>query len=144
MGFCTEKEYKSFFTESELFEKMLVDAGFIILKYYLDISEKEQGRRLKDRENDQLKQWKISPIDKEAQKYWKDYSEARNEMLLRTNFKHAPWFVVNAVKKKATHIALISHLLSQLEYQNKDKKLLSHDYVLVYPATPENIKDKLY
>ena len=144
MGFCTEKEYKSFFTQVELFEKMMAGAGFIIFKYYLDISEKEQKKRLKDRETDPLKQWKISPIDKEAQKHWKDYSEARNEMLLKTNFKHAPWYVVNANKKNSAHIALITHLLSRLEYQNKDKKLLSHDYNLVYRATPENIKDKLY
>jgi polyphosphate kinase 2 len=144
MGFCTEKEYKSFFTEVELFEKMLADSGFIILKYYLDISKKEQERRLKDRETDPLKQWKISPIDKEAKKFWEYYSEARNETLLRTNFKNSPWFVVNAEKKNAAHIALITHLLSQLEYQNKDDKLLSHDYELVYPATPENIIEKLY
>ena len=144
MGFCTEKEYKSFFTEVELFEKMLFDAGFIVLKYYLDISKKEQERRLMDRETDPLKQWKISPIDKEAKKFWNDYSEARNEMLLRTSFKYSPWFVVNANKKNASHIALITHLLSQLEYQNKDKKILSHVYELVYPATPENIKERLY
>lgn len=144
MGFCTETQYKSFFTEVELFEKMLVDAGFIILKYYLDISKKEQERRLKDRETDPLKKWKISPIDNEAKKFWKDYSEARNEMLLSTNFKHSPWFVVDADKKNSAHIAIINHLLSQLEYQNKAEKLLSHDYDLVYPATPENIKDKLY
>src|SRR5665647_3279574 len=138
MGFCTEKEYKSFFTEVELFEEMLVDAGFIVLKYYLDISKKEQERRLKDRETDPLKQWKISPIDKEAGKYWKDYSEARNQMLLKTNFTYSPWFVVNADKKKHTRIALISHLLKQLEYKGKDKNLVSNDYELVYPATDEN------
>jgi polyphosphate kinase 2 len=144
MGFCSEQEYKSFFTEVELFEKVLVVAGFTILKYYLDISKEEQERRLKDREKDPLKQWKISPIDKEALKHWKDYSEARNEMLLKTNFKHAPWFVVNADKKKAAHIAIITHLLRQLEYHNKDKKILLHNYGLVYPATTENIKEKLF
>jgi polyphosphate kinase 2 len=144
MGFCTEAQYNAFFTEVELFEKMLVDAGFIILKYYLDISKKEQEKRLNDRETDPLKQWKISPIDNVAKKFWKDYSEARNEMLLRTNFKHAHWFVVDADKKNAAHIAIISHLLSQIEYKDSDEKLLSHDYELVYPATPENIKDKLY
>lgn len=144
MGFCTEKEYKSFFTEVELFEKMLVDAGFIILKYYLDISQEEQEKRLKDREIDPLKQWKISPIDKEAGKFWKDYSDARNEMLLKTNFEDSPWYVVSANKKKKAHIALISHLLKQLEYNKKDEKLVSNDYGLVYPATPENIKEKLY
>ena len=144
MGFCNEQEYNLFFKEVELFEKMLEEAGFIILKYYLDISENEQKKRLKDRETDLLKQWKISPIDKEAQKHWEDYSEARNEMLLKTNFKYAPWFVVNANKKNAAHIAIITHLLSRMEYQNKDKQLLSHDYDFVYRATPENIKDKLY
>jgi polyphosphate kinase 2 len=144
MGFCTEKEYKSFFTEVELFEKMLVDAGIIIMKYYLDVSMKEQERRLKDRETNPLKQWKISPIDKEAKKFWKAYSEARNEMLLRTSFKHSPWFVVNADKKNAAHIAIITHILSQMEYENKDDKILSHGYDLVYPATTENISERLY
>lgn len=145
MGFCSDKEYKSFFTEVELFETMLVDSGFFIIKYYLDISKEEQARRLKDRLEDPLKQWKISPIDKKAQKYWENYSEARNEMLLKTNFKHAPWFVVDADHKKAAHIALITHLLSQSEYQNKDKELLLlHNSELVYPATMQNIKERLY
>lgn len=144
MGFCSDNEYKSFFPEVELFEKMLVDSGFIILKYYLDISKKEQERRLKDRKTNPLKQWKISPIDMEAQKHWKDYSEARNEMLLRTNFKHAPWFVVNAENKKVAHTALITHLLKRLDYHNKDKKILSHNYGLVYPVTGENIKQKIF
>ncbi len=144
MGFCSNKQYKSFFNEVELFEKMLVDANFIILKYYLDISKDEQKQRLKDREKDPLKQWKISPIDKEAQKHWQDYSEARNEMLKKTNFEHAPWFVVNAEDKKTAHIALITHLLNRIKYHHKNEKLLSSDYELVYPATPENIKGKLF
>ena len=144
MGFCTEKEYKSFFKEVELFEQMLVDSGFIILKYYLDISKEEQDKRLKARETDPLKQWKISPIDKEAHKYWKDYSIARNAMLQRTNFMRAPWYIVNADKKKPAHIAVISHLLSQLEYQKKNKELLSGNYKLVFPAEPKNIKEKLF
>jgi len=144
MGFCSENEYKSFFKDVGLFEKMLVDEGFIILKYYLDISKEEQAKRLKDRETDPLKQWKVSPVDKEALKFWKDYSEARNEMLLRTNFKHAPWFVVKADKKKTAHIALITHILRLLKYHNKDEKLLSHNYGLVYPSTLKNIKEKLF
>lgn len=144
MGFCTEKEYKSFFTQVELFEEMLANAGFIIIKYYLDISKDEQESRLMDRRKDPLKQWKISPIDKEALRYWKDYSEARDEMLLRTNFKHSPWIVVNADKKKEAHIAIITDLLKRMKYHDKDEKLLSQDYGLVYSATPKNIKEKLY
>ena len=97
MGFCTEQQYTTFFTQVELFEEILANAGFIILKYYLDISKAEQEQRLDDRRKNP---WKISPIDKVAQKHWDDYSGARNEMLLKTNFEDAPWFVVNAEKKK--------------------------------------------
>ncbi len=144
MGFCSEKEYKDFFKEVEMFENMLFDSGFIILKYYLDISKQEQAKRLQDRKEDPLKQWKISDIDKVAQKHWKGYSEARDEMLLRTNFTHAPWFVVNAEDKDLAHIALIEHMLRHIDYPGKDKKLLADGYDLVYPATAENIKEKLY
>jgi len=144
MGFCTHKEYKSFFTEVALFEQMLVDAGFIIFKYYLDISKKEQKNRLEDREKDPLKQWKISPIDKEASKYWKDYSAARDEMLLKTNFNHAPWFIVDADDKDEAHINLITHLLNRSEYHHKDERSLLNGSNLVYPASPENMKDRLF
>lgn len=144
MGFCTDKEYHSFFTQVELFEEMLANAGFIILKYYLDISKEEQEKRLQDRREDPLKQWKISPIDKQAQRHWKDYSEARNAMLFKTNFKESPWFVVNADNKKDARIALISHLLSQLEYYNKNENIAIDDNDLVFRATAKNIKEKLF
>jgi polyphosphate kinase 2 len=133
MGFCTHKEYKSFFTEVESFENGLVEGGFIILKYYLDISKEEQKERLDDRKKDPLKRWKISPIDEVAQKHWKEYSDARDEMLLKTNFKHAPWFVVNADNNKATRIALTTHLLGRMKYHHKNEKLLSENYRLVDP-----------
>lgn len=144
MGFCSDREYQSFFTQVELFEKMLVDAGFVLLKYYLDISKSEQRKRLKDREKDPLKQWKISSIDQEALKRWKAYSDARDKMLSKTNFRHAPWFVVNAEHKKRAHIALMAHLLRQIDYRNKDKKLVSRDDGLVFHATEQAMKDKLY
>jgi polyphosphate kinase 2 len=144
MGFCTHKQYRSFFTEVESFEKGLVDGGFIILKYYLDINKKTQEKRLKAREMNPLKHWKISPIDEVAIEHWKDYSHARDEMLLKTNFKDTPWFIVNAVDKDETHIALISHLLKRMKYNHKEEKSLSHHHDLVYPATVENIKEKLY
>jgi polyphosphate kinase len=144
MGFCTDKEYNSFFTQVELFEEMLANAGFIILKYYLDISKDEQEKRLQDRRDDPLKQWKISPIDKQAQRHWKDYSEARDAMLLKTNFKASPWFVVNADNKKDARIALISHLLNHVDYYNKNKKIADNDKDLVFRATAKNIKEKLF
>ena len=144
MGFCTDKEYKLFFTQVDLFEQMLVNAGFILVKYYLDISKKEQKARLQNRKEDPLKQWKISGIDNEALRYFKDYSEARNVMLQKTNFEKSPWTIVKADHKKITHNALIIDLLKQLKYHNKDDKLLSTDYELVYSATAENIKENLF
>ena len=143
MGFCSHKQYKSFFTEVELFEKGLVESGFIIIKYYLDISRKEQKARLGDREKDPLKQWKISPIDKVAQKHWKDYSDARDEMLSKTNFDYSPWYIVQADDKKEAHNSLIAHLLCQIKYHGKDEKLVEQNHPLVYPATAENINEKL-
>lgn len=144
MGFCTDKQYKSFFSEVESFENGLVEAGFIILKYYLDISKEEQEKRLDDRKKDPLKHWKVSPMDKVALKHFKDYSDARDEMLLKTNFNKAPWFVVSADKKKATRIALISHLLGRVKYHHQNKKLVSENYGLVDPATPAIIANKLF
>jgi len=144
MNFCTSKQYHTFFNEVELFEKMLVNAGFIIFKYYLDISKKEQEERLEDRHKNPLKQWKISPIDKVATKHWKDYSAARDEMLLKTNFTGSPWYVINAEGKHETRINLISHLLQQCDYQNKNKKALSHTSDLIYPPTQENVIERLF
>ncbi|MEO6831270.1 MAG: hypothetical protein ABI378_03340, partial [Chitinophagaceae bacterium] len=144
MGFCTDKEYKSFFSEVASFENGLIEGGFIILKYYLDISKKEQENRLEDRRKDPLKQWKISPIDEVAHKHWKDYSKARDEMLLKTNFENAPWFVVSADNKRDTRTAVISHLLNRMDYHGKNKKLVSHNYGLIDPATPEIITQKLF
>jgi polyphosphate kinase 2 len=144
MHFCTGKEYKAFFKQVEMFEEQLVDAGFIIFKYYLDISKNEQEKRLKERQTDPLKQWKVSPIDAEATRHWKDYSEARDEMLIKTSFQFAPWHIVNAEDKDAAHVGLISHLLRNCAYPHKNEEALSHGDGIVYPATPENIKDRLF
>ncbi|TCZ68370.1 polyphosphate kinase 2 [Flaviaesturariibacter aridisoli] len=144
MGFCTDEEYQAFFRDVEGFEKLLTDAGIILLKYYLDISKKEQATRLADRRRDPLKQWKISPIDEKAQQLWGDYSSARNKMLRKTNFQKSPWFVANAEDKNNMHIALIAHLLRHVEYRGKDHGLLEQHNKLVYPASPEHLEARLY
>lgn len=144
MGFCTEKQYEDFFTDVALFENMLENTGIVVMKYYLSISKQEQEKRLDARKDDPLKQWKISPIDEKAQKMWKKYSTARNEMLEKTNFGYSPWYIANAEDKDDIHIALIAHLLSRIDYMNKNKKLVDKEYDLIYPATKLNIKDKLY
>lgn len=144
MKFCTNSEYDSFFQQVELFEKMLTNSGFIIFKYYLDISINEQEKRLKDRKKNPLKQWKISPIDDVALEHFSDYSKARDKMLLRTNFRYSMWFVINADNKKVTRLALISHLLKHFEYRNKNSKLLSKNFEEIYPVTKQSIKEKVF
>lgn len=144
MKFCTNDEYSSFFPQVELFEKMLTNSGFIILKYYLDISRAEQEIRLNDRKKNPLKQWKISPVDDVALEHFSDYSKARDKMLLRTNFRCSPWFVINADEKKVTRLALITHLLKHFDYKNKNIKLLSKHFEEVYPVTKQSIEEKVF
>jgi polyphosphate kinase len=144
MGFCTKKEYESFFPQVELFEKMLADDGFIILKYYIDISKKEQEKRLNDRKESPLKQWKISPIDAVALEHFADYSAARDAMLVKTNFRRSPWTVISGDQKKEARLGLITHLLKQISYPNKNESLLAYDYNNVFPVTTETIKDKVF
>ena len=144
MHFCTDEETTSFFTEVRLFEEMMGHANIRLLKYYLDISKDEQRKRLDDRKTNPLKQWKVSPVDAEAQNRWNDYSAARDEMLRKTNFPYMPWFVADADQKDDVHIALISHILSQVNYKDKRHDLLRDHEQLIYPVTPELIKTKLY
>lgn len=127
MNFCTKAQYVNFIETVNDFESILASSGITILKYYLDISKKEQALRLKARENDPLKQWKISPIDQQAQKNWNAYSKCRNEMLEKTSPKDAPWTIVKANDKKLTHLNLIRDLLSRVSYPGKDKSLLKTD-----------------
>jgi len=124
MGFCTKKEYQNFMQEVESFEHLLVHSGIIFIKYYLDISKDEQKRRLEARKKDPLKQWKISPIDMQAQKYWDAYSKARNKMFDKTSFAFAPWYVVHSDEKKEARINCIKHFLSLVNYPKKEDNAL--------------------
>src|SRR5579871_37437 len=123
MGFCTQDELAAFFDMVVPFESMLVRDGITLRKYYLDISRKEQKKRLEARREDPLKQWKISPVDEEALKHWTDYSRARDEMFRRTSHADAPWRVIAADEKKIARLELIRDLLSGFEYPGKKKKL---------------------
>jgi polyphosphate kinase 2 (PPK2 family) len=127
MGFCTKKKYKDFMAEVESFEHLLVHSGMIFIKYYLDISKDEQQKRLLSRKTDPLKQWKISPIDKKAQKYWDAYSKARNKMFDKTSFTFAPWYIVHTDEKKEARINTIKHFLSLMDYPDKKEDILVYD-----------------
>jgi len=127
MNFCTKSQYVNFMDSVNEFESILVSSGMTILKYYLDISKKEQAVRLADRAKDPLKQWKISPIDQQAQKKWNAYSKCRNDMLQKTSTEDAPWIILKADDKKVAHINIIQDLLSRVSYPGKDKSLLLAD-----------------
>jgi polyphosphate kinase 2 len=132
MGFCTDDQYEEFMETVLPFEQMLQRSGIQLFKYYLDIDKDEQKRRLKARRDDPLKQWKISPIDEVAAKHWKDYSKARNEMFLRTHSPLSPWYVVRAGDKHEARLNIIRHLLSQLSYKGKSKRLVRPDPEIVF------------
>ncbi len=118
MGFCTEAEYEEFLFTCPQIERALVRSGIQVIKYWLSISDEEQERRFRARMTDPVKQWKLSPMDLEARAHWVDYAEAKDEMLLHTDIAEAPWFVVDAEDKKTARLNLISHLLSQIPYED--------------------------
>lgn len=132
MGFCSEAEHEEFMGSVSSFEHMLVGSGVKLVKYYLDISKAEQKRRLRDRQSDPLKHWKVSPIDDQALKHWDAYSQARNEMLARTNNQMAPWTVVRADDKRLARLNLIKDLLGRLHYTGKDERLIRPDPRIVF------------
>jgi polyphosphate kinase 2 len=132
MGFCTKAETREFLDAAPAFEQMLVQSGIRLFKYYLDIDKREQKKRLRERSLDPLKQWKLSPVDGKAQKLWRDYSRARNEMFARTHSVSAPWTVVRANDKHAARLNVIRDLLSRLEYRGRDKRLLAPDPEIVF------------
>ncbi len=117
MGFCTEEQLKRFLQRVPDFEKLVVDSGIILLKYWLEVSMEEQTRRLEGRIDDGRKIWKLSPMDLESYSRWYDYSRARDEMFQATDTAWAPWYVVKSDDKKRARLNLITHLLSRIPYK---------------------------
>ena len=142
MGFCSKEEHEEFMNSVPKFEEMLVNSGITLLKYYLDISKKEQIERLSDRRRDPLKQWKMSPIDAVAVKRWKAYTDARNAMLMRTHTAIAPWRVIRTDDKRLARLNLMRDILSRLHYEGKKTKLVQPDTAIAFEFTPECIDAK--
>jgi len=118
MGFCTEEEYDEFLRACPQLERAFVRSGIILVKYWLSISDEEQEKRFLGRINMASKRWKLSPMDLEARAHWVDYAEAKDEMFAFTDIKEAPWNVVDANNKKAARLNVITHLLSQIPYED--------------------------
>ena len=120
MGYCTPEQYAQFMTDAPRFERMLTDDGVIIIKIWLDISRKEQAKRLKERRVDPLKKFKLSSLDAEAEARFEAYSDARDRMLAETDRPYAPWTVIATDDKKTARLNLIRHILKTLDHASDD------------------------
>ena len=139
MGFCTTEEHHEFLREVPEFEKMLVKSGIVLMKFYFSVSKKEQARRFKKREIDPLKQYKLSPVDKESQNLWDKYTIAKFSMLMASNTDIAPWIVIKSDNKKRARLNCIRYILSNVHYHNKieDKDFFKLDESILISGTHE-------
>jgi polyphosphate kinase 2 len=122
MGFCTEREVETFLKDVPLVEKAIVDSGIILIKYWLEVSQAEQTRRLEARIHDGRKLWKLSDMDLKSYSRWYDYSRARDAMFLASHTGHAPWHVVNSDDKRRARLNVIAHLLGHIPYEDVPHK----------------------
>jgi polyphosphate kinase len=126
MGFCAEDKVKRFLALVPALERLLVEDGIFLIKYWLEVSMEEQTRRLEDRIDDGRKIWKLSPMDLDSYGHWYDYSRARDEMFRKTDTPWAPWHVVKSDHKRRARLNLITHLLKQIPYKkvSRGKKIV--------------------
>lgn len=139
MGFCTTEEHHEFLREVPEFEKMLVKSGIILMKFYFSVSKKEQLKRFQKREVDPLKQYKLSPVDKESQNLWDKYTIAKFSMLMASNTDVAPWIIIKSDNKKSARLNCIRYILSNVHYHNKieDKEFFKLDESILISGTHE-------
>ena len=139
MEFCTTEEHHEFLREVPEFEKMLVKSGIILMKFYFSVSKKEQLKRFQKREVDPLKQYKLSPVDKESQNLWDKYTIAKFSMLMASNTDVAPWIIIKSDNKKSARLNCIRYILSNVHYHNKieDKEFFKLDESILISGTHE-------
>ncbi len=123
MGFCSAKQYLEFMRQCPQLERMLVNEGIILVKYWFSVSREEQFRRFQSRRVDPLKQWKLSPIDLASLDKWDDYTAAKEAMFFYTDTNDAPWTVIKSDDKKRARINCMRHFLSKLDYPNKNTEV---------------------
>ena len=122
MGFCTEEQVRGFLQVVPLFEKLMVNSGIILLKYWLEVSPEEQTRRLESRVDDGRKIWKLSPMDIKSYTRWDDYTKARDDMFAATDTAWAPWYVARSEDKQRVRLNIIAHLLSRIPYKSPPRE----------------------
>ncbi|MGN6578199.1 MAG: polyphosphate kinase 2 [Nocardioides sp.] len=116
MGFCTPHEYRRFLHQCPILERMLVEDGLLLRKYWFSVSDQEQQRRFRSRLDDPMRRWKLSTMDLESISRWEDYSRAKDEMMVHTDIPEAPWYVVEGDVKKSARLNMMAHLLSTIPY----------------------------
>lgn len=143
MGFCTPQEHKEFLNHVGEFEKMLVNSGIIIFKFYFSVSKREQAKRFKERKTDPLKQFKLSPVDAASQELWDKYTEAKYSMLRASHTGTSPWIIIRSDDKKKARINCIKHILSSIQYPNKKAiDLKTSKKVLIWGDEEIQLMDK--
>jgi polyphosphate kinase 2 len=119
LGFCTPEEHQRFLRQCPVFERLLVEDGIHLLKYWFSVSDEEQERRFEARVDDRMRRWKLSETDLYSRTRWVDFSRAKDEMFVHTDIPEAPWYIVEADDKRSARINCIAHLLSKVPYEEK-------------------------
>jgi polyphosphate kinase len=141
MGFCNSREYMEFMRQCPEFERMLVNSGIRLFKYYVSVTRKEQKARFAERTTDPLKQWKMSPIDLAAVEMWDEYKAAKEAMFFHTDTAHAPWAIVKSDDKARAQLNCIRHFLNKLDYPDKDPDVVTPPDPLIV-GSPSQVLDK--
>ncbi|MCD1284291.1 polyphosphate kinase 2 [Brevibacterium sp. CCUG 69071] len=129
MGFCSDDEYETFMEQAPVFEKMLIDSGIHVTKFWFSVTQREQRTRFAIRQIDPVRQWKLSPMDLESLDRWDEYTKAKEETFRRTDTDHAPWVTIKSNDKKRARLNAIRYYLNQFDYEGKDSSV-------VYDADP--------
>jgi polyphosphate kinase len=124
LGFCTPAEHRRFLHQCPIFERLLVEDGILLLKYWFSVSDDEQERRFRSRLHDPMRRWKLSTMDLQSRARWVDFSRAKDEMFVHTDLPEAPWYVVEADDKRRARLNCIAHLLSVIPYAEVDDPLV--------------------
>ena len=125
MGYCTSDEYHRFLHQCSIFERLLVEDGVLLRKYWFSVSDAEQEARFHSRLEDPMRRWKLSPMDLESITRWEDYSRAKDQMMVHTDIPEAPWWVVESDDKRRARLNMIHHLLASVDYHQVQRPPLA-------------------
>jgi len=124
MGFCTPEEHVRFLHQTPILERLLVEDGIKVIKYWFSVSDEEQEHRFLDRIDDPMRRWKLSEMDLESREHWVEFSRAKDEMFVHTDIPEARWFVVEGDDNRAARLNCIHHLLTQIPYEDRTPPVL--------------------